>query len=125
MMIDEDLLARLDKVSEEINRSRSAIMCDLVERGLQQAYATKRFAGNRHLLRAINWIFGFSGLDADSARKEFDEEDERVNVARELILNELKKVTVISAEKDFEKQFMSVSAEKDVSTEERNEQDVN
>ncbi len=112
MMIDEDLLKRLDELSDSIGKSRSAVMCDLLDRGLQQAYTATRFAGNRHLLRVINWLFGFSGVDTDNSEADFDEEDKRVNVARELILKEMKKLSVISAEKEFEDQIRSTNKDK-------------
>jgi hypothetical protein len=102
IMIDNDLLARMDALSGEIGKSRSAVMCDLMEKGLQQALVTKRFAGNKHVLRAIGWLFGWTGAEEVDAKQALCPDEEKVNVAREIILKQLRDLSLFSAREDID-----------------------
>jgi len=101
IMIDKQLLAKLDALSEEIGKSRSSIMGDLIEKGMQQALFTKRFAGNKHVLRAIGWLFGWTGATEEDAKQALCPDEEKVNVAREIILKQLRDLSIISASEDI------------------------
>jgi hypothetical protein len=100
IIIDADLLKKVDEMAEDSAMSRSATIANLVRLGYRQAQIAKKVSGNSLVLKGLQLLFGFSPDDIDKAKKETLLSKD-AEVARMSALENLKKLSIAEAEAEM------------------------
>jgi hypothetical protein len=100
VIMEADLLEKVDKMANDAGMSRSATVTYLIKLGYRQAQIANKVAGNSLILKGLQLLFGFSPDDIDKAKKEVLLSKD-AEVARMNALENLKKLSIAEAEAEI------------------------
>jgi len=100
VILDADLMEKVDKMAESAGMSRSATIADLIKHGYRQMQIANKVAGNSLILKGLQLLFGFSPDDVNKAKKDVLLSKD-AEVARMNALENLKKLTIAESEAEM------------------------
>ena len=92
IVLDKELLAKLDAFAAEAKTSRSSLLSQLIESAFMREHVEKRASGNKFVEKALELIFGDGG---DSAA------NSAADTIRKSILRQIKQLSVLQAEEEI------------------------
>jgi hypothetical protein len=108
IIIETSLLEKVDALAKEANMSRSATLVDLIEYGYHQAIITKKVAGNKFVLKALQLVFGFTPEEAKGTGEAL-EDTKAAKTAKNVITEQLYKLAMEDAERKIKKDLEGVT----------------